>query len=166
MSNMVELKHLEMEIQKYQFRYLRNQLNEKKLYRGDPRLLMYVFFHDGKKQAEIAKGLCVKPASLTVMLQRMEQAGLVVRKNDEQDQRVQRVYITDLGRETSEKTVELFQKAVKGFFEGVPEEDLAVYQGVLEKVKENVLRMLEATSGSDSAEQESERTTCLSLQNM
>ena len=80
MSDRVELKHLEMENQKYQFRYLRNQLNEKKLYRGDPRLLMYVYFHDGRKQAEIAKGLCVKPASLTVMLQRMEQAGLVNRK--------------------------------------------------------------------------------------
>lgn len=62
MSDRVELKHLEMENQKYQFRYLRNQLNEKKLYRGDPRLLMYVYFHDGRKQAEIAKGLCVKPA--------------------------------------------------------------------------------------------------------
>ena len=82
---------------------------------------MYVYFHDGRKQAEIAKGLCVKPASLTVMLQRMEQAGLVNRKSDEQDQRVQRVYITELGRETSKKTVELFQKAVKGFFEGVSE---------------------------------------------
>ena len=116
MSDRVELKHLEMENQKYQFRYLRNQLNEKKLYRGDPRLLMYVYFYDGRKQAEIAKGLCVKPASLTVMLQRMEQAGLVNRKSDEQDQRVQRVYITELGRETSKKTVELFQKAVKGFF--------------------------------------------------
>ena len=55
----------------------------------------------------------------------------------------QRVYITELGRETSKKTVELFQKAVKGFFEGVSEEELAVYQGVLEKVKENVLRMLD-----------------------
>ncbi len=167
MSDRVELKHLEMENQKYQFRYLRNQLNEKKLYRGDPRLLMYVYFHDGRKQAEIAKGLCVKPASLTVMLQRMEQAGLVNRKSDEQDQRVQRVYITELGpRSQQEKTVELFQKAVKGFFEGVSEEELAVYQGVLEKVKENVLRMLDETSGSETAEQESERTTCLSLQNI
>ena len=166
MSDRVELKHLEMENQKYQFRYLRNQLNEKKLYRGDPRLLMYVYFHDGRKQAEIANGLCVKPASLTVMLQRMEQAGLVNRKSDEQDQRVQRVYITELGRETSKKTVELFQKEVKGFFEGVSEEELAVYQGVLEKVKENVLRMLDETSGSETAEQESERTTCLSLQNI
>ena len=166
MSDRVKLKHLEMENQKYQFRYLRNQLNEKKLYRGDPRLLMYVYFHDGRKQAEIAKGLCVKPASLTVMLQRMEQAGLVNRKSDEQDQRVQRVYITELGRETSKKTVELFQKAVKGVFEGVAEEEHAVYHGVLEKVKENVLRMLDETSGSETAEQESERTTCLSLQNI
>ena len=139
MSDRVELKHLEMENQKYQFRYLRNQLNEKKLYRGDPRLLMYVYFHDGRKQAEIAKGLCVKPASLTVMLQRMEQAGLVNRKSDEQDQRVQRVYITELGRETSKKTVELFQKAVKGFFEGVSEEELEEFT---DSVLENQGRLM------------------------
>lgn len=166
MSDIEKLKHLEMEVQRSQFRYLRNLMNENKLYRGDPRLLMYVFFHDGRKQAEIARGLCVKPATLTVMLQRMEQAGLVERRNDTQDQRVQRVYITELGRETSKKTVELFQKAVKGFFEGVSEEELAVYQGVLEKVKANVLKLLEESSGSEDAEQKGEKTTCLSLQDI
>lgn len=55
MSDRVELKHLEMENQKYQFRYLRNQLNEKKLYRGDPRLLMYVYFHDGRSRRKSPK---------------------------------------------------------------------------------------------------------------
>ena len=44
MSDIEKLKHLEMEVQKSQFRYLRNLMNENKLYRGDPRLLMYVFF--------------------------------------------------------------------------------------------------------------------------
>ncbi|MFQ9393798.1 MAG: MarR family winged helix-turn-helix transcriptional regulator [Lachnospiraceae bacterium] len=124
MSDRVELKHLEMENQKYQFRYLRNQLNEKKLYRGDPRLLMYVYFHDGRKQAEIAKGLCVKPASLTVMLQRMEQAGLVNRKSDEQDQRVQRVYITRAGPGDQQENRGTLSESGERFLKGCPRRSL------------------------------------------
>ena len=53
-------KHLEIartSVSNLEFRYLRNLMNENKLYRGDPRLLMYVFFHDGQKQAEIARTL-------------------------------------------------------------------------------------------------------------
>ena len=166
MSDIEKLKHLEMGVQKSQFRYLRNLMNENKLYRGDPRLLMYVFFHNGRKQAEIARGLCVKPATLTVMLQRMEQAGLVERRNDTQDQRVQRVYITELGKETSEKTVDVYKNAVKKFYQGVTDEEMEGYRSTLEKVKANVLKLLEESSGSEDAEQKGEKTTCLSLQNI
>ena len=166
MNDIEKLKHLEMETQRLQFRYLKNLMLENNLYRGDPRLLMYVFFHDGRKQAEIANGLCIKPATLTVMLQRMEQAGLVERKSDPQDQRVQRVYITELGKKTSEKTVEVYKNAVRSFYLGVTEEEIQGYQCTLEKVKKNVLKLLEETTDSDGSKKEGDETTCLSLQNM
>ena len=73
---------------------------------------------DGNRRKPAQRAVCVKPATLTVMLQRMEQAGLVERRNDTQDQRVQRVYITELGKETSEKTVDVYKNAVKKFYQG------------------------------------------------
>ena len=40
------------------------------------------------------------------------------------------------------------------------------YRSTLEKVKANVLKLLEESSGSEDAEQKGEKTTCLSLQDI
>ena len=45
MSDIEKLKHLEMEVQKYSVSLSEKSAATKtKLYRGDPRLLMYVYF--------------------------------------------------------------------------------------------------------------------------
>ncbi|UUZ80140.1 MarR family transcriptional regulator [Paenibacillus sp. P26] len=53
---------------------------------------------DGQIQKELARKVHVKPATMNVMITRMERAGLVVRRPDENDQRLSRVYLTDKGR--------------------------------------------------------------------
>jgi len=53
---------------------------------------------DGVTQSELAHGLHVAPATVTIALQRMERIGLVERRPDKRDQRVTRVFLTDRGR--------------------------------------------------------------------
>ena len=117
MNELKEIKHTEIHIRKNEFRCIRNILNREQLYKGDPILLMYVASHDGKTQSEIAKELCIKPASLTVMVKRMEQAGLIVRKADEKDMRITRVFISETGKETSRKTARLFEEVVEQIYQ-------------------------------------------------
>lgn len=68
------------------------------LHPGQEFLLMNLWLEDGPRQSELADQLCVQPATLTRMIDRMEKAGYIRRQPDPDDQRVSRVYLTDNGR--------------------------------------------------------------------
>lgn len=138
-----KIKTMEMKMRKYQFRYIRRQIDEANLYKGDPRLLMAIVEKEGCTQAELAKKLCIKPATLTVMIKRIETAGLIERRMDERDLRLLRVYPTEEGRRIAAKTQEVLRDAVYMMFEGIEESDLAVYERVVEAITENLKNDLE-----------------------
>jgi DNA-binding MarR family transcriptional regulator len=65
--------------------------------------LRVVSAHDGISQRELAGELHVAAPTISRMLQGMERAGLVERRDDQHDQRVTRVYLTDRGRTFEKK---------------------------------------------------------------
>ena len=132
------IEKLDMQLHKYQFRYIRHLIDEADLYKGDPRLIMTVVKKEGCTQAELAKVLCIKAATLTVMIKRMEIAGLIERKADEKDLRVIRVYSTTKGKEIAKKTKKIFHDAIGMMFDGIDERELAVYENVLRKISERL----------------------------
>ncbi len=67
------------------------------LHPGQEFLLASLWPQDGLTHTEVAENLCVQPATVTRMLDRMETAGLVQRQTDSGDQRVSRVYLTEKG---------------------------------------------------------------------
>jgi DNA-binding MarR family transcriptional regulator len=67
------------------------------LYRGQPPVLYELWQSEGLTQKELADRLGVTPATITKMLQRMEKAGFIQRKQDAADQRISRVYLTEAG---------------------------------------------------------------------
>ena len=58
------------------------------LYRGQPPVLHFLHEEDGLTHSALAVRLNVTPATVTKMLQRMENAGWVIRRPDAVDQRV------------------------------------------------------------------------------
>jgi len=48
----------------------------------------------GRKQAELAEGLGIKPANLVPLIDAMEKRGLAERRRDESDRRTYRLYLT------------------------------------------------------------------------
>jgi DNA-binding MarR family transcriptional regulator len=69
------------------------------LYPGQEFLLLNLQPQDGLTHSEVAENLCVQPATVTRMLDRLVRAGLVQRRTDEGDQRISRVYLTEKGQE-------------------------------------------------------------------
>jgi DNA-binding MarR family transcriptional regulator len=69
------------------------------LHRSQAMVLCKLFAQDGMTQSEIAQQLSVQGATMTDMLQRMEEASLVSRRRDPEDNRLVRVYLADTGRE-------------------------------------------------------------------
>src|SRR5271169_5136944 len=69
------------------------------MYRAQAALLCRLFVNNGMTQSEIADQLAVQGATVTNILQRMEEAGLVTRQRDADDNRLVRVYLTEAGRQ-------------------------------------------------------------------
>ncbi|MBU2703509.1 DNA-binding MarR family transcriptional regulator [Sporomusaceae bacterium BoRhaA] len=72
-----------------------------KLHSGQIRLLSLISQNDGASQKDLAEEMDVRPSSMTEMLLRMEQTGLITRKQDENDQRVMRIFLTETGKKAA-----------------------------------------------------------------
>ena len=66
---------------------------------GQPKVLDFLGLHDGSVQKRIAAGCQIDPATLTGLLSRMEEKGLIERRSENGDRRSLHVYLTELGWE-------------------------------------------------------------------
>lgn len=66
-------------------------------------ILKELSMSEGMTQKELAAEMRITAPSMSVNLQKMENAGFLIRKTDDSDMRQIRVYLTDKGRETAEK---------------------------------------------------------------
>ena len=80
------------------------------MYPGQPPMLFMLNKKDGQSQKELAETLNLKPATITVMLKRMESANIVLRKPDLKDQRISRVYLTKEGKKLCEEAVHVMKE--------------------------------------------------------
>ncbi|MHC1694851.1 MAG: MarR family winged helix-turn-helix transcriptional regulator [Eubacteriales bacterium] len=73
-------------------------------------VLMTISHREGITQSELAAHMRLTAPSVSVALQKMEENGLVEKRSDASDQRQSRLYMTDKGRELSERTDRLFKE--------------------------------------------------------
>jgi DNA-binding MarR family transcriptional regulator len=108
------------------------------MHRAQATLLCRLFVQDGMTQSEIAEQLAVQGATVTNMLQRMEEAGLVARRRDPEDNRLVRVYLTDTGRQQERAITEQFMKVEEAIFEGLDHQDRTVLRRMLRRMLSNI----------------------------
>lgn len=113
-------------------------LDEIGVYPGQPPLLFLLSKTDGLSQKEIAAKLGVKPSTITVMLKRIENGNLVVRKQDAEDNRVSRVYITEEGREVCEKAKSKMRLLNEECFGNFTVEEQVVLRRLLMQMRDNL----------------------------
>src|SRR5450759_806859 len=110
------------------------------LHRSQAMVLCKLFVQDGMTQSEIAQQLSVQGATMTDMLQRMEESGLVSRRRDLDDNRLVRVYLTAAGQEKERFIMEQFLKLEAAIFAGFSESERAVLRQLLDRSLENINR--------------------------
>ena len=115
-------------------------LEKAEVYPGQPPMLIALYHQDGQSQKELAKKLNIKPATITVMLKRMENSKLLERRPDTQDQRVTRVYLTDKGRETFIKVREILDGITAECFSNFTSEEEVILRRLLMQVRDNLQR--------------------------
>lgn len=77
---------------------LHRALARAEIHPGQAMMLRVLAHHGECGQSELADALAVSRPNVTRILQRLERAGLVARRTDEEDQRHSRVVLTDAGR--------------------------------------------------------------------
>ena len=115
-----------------------NLMDEIAMHRAQATLVCQLFVQDGTTQTEIANQLGVQGATVTNMLQRMEEAGLVTRQRDHDDNRLVRVYLTAEGRAKERSIHEQFAKVEAAIFAGFSEEDRAILRTLLGRMLNNM----------------------------
>ncbi|MFE5321952.1 MarR family winged helix-turn-helix transcriptional regulator [Paenibacillus sp. NPDC056579] len=106
-------------------------IQEYDVFPGQPPLLLRLSDKDGQMQKELANSMHIQPATLTVMITRMEKAGLVERKPDAEDQRVSRVYLTEKGRFAAGKVKEALRTIEEQCFRNFSPEEKLLFRRLL-----------------------------------
>lgn len=82
----------------------------------------------------IARAIDLKQATVTVLVNKLEEAGLVTRRRDTEDRRRVWVELTEPGRAALERSPDLLQNRFERGFESLDEWEKAMIIAVLEKV--------------------------------
>ncbi len=114
------------------------------VYRGQPPLLEALWEQDGLTHSNLAARLHVTPATMSRMIQRMEKAGFVARKPDPADLRVSRVYLTQAGKDIRSAIVQAIRTIEADTFAGFTLEERVLLRRLLERVRDNLVRVVGA----------------------
>lgn len=93
---------------------------------------------DGVRQVELAEGLDVEPITLCRMIDRLEEAGLVERRKDEEDRRAWRIHLTPKSRPIIDELHRLAELFHGDILAGIPHTERDRALGVLARVRANI----------------------------
>ncbi|MDE5824535.1 MAG: MarR family transcriptional regulator [Lachnospiraceae bacterium] len=105
---------------------------------GQPKVLDYLKEHDGASQKEIAAGCYIEAASLTSVLSRMEEKGMIERRMLNGNRRSLYVFLTDFGRELLERVEKEFSDIEESVFTGITEEEQKHFMEIFVKIYDNI----------------------------
>ncbi len=111
------------------------------LHKGQPQILAMLWERDGLTQKDIAESLRVKPSTITVMLRRMERAGLLKRETDPQDMRVSRVYLTEKGKSLRKEVEEIMKALEEECFANFTLEEKVLLRRFFLQIRDNLRRV-------------------------
>lgn len=121
-------------------RGLLERLKETGLTIGQPKVLDYLKEHDGSNQKEIARACFLEAGSLTSILNRMEEKGLVERRMLNGNRRSFHVFLTENGKKNQELVEEMFAEIEKDALDGISSEEFETFMEVYRKIYENLLQ--------------------------
>ncbi len=121
--------------------YVDRAISKLGIHRNQHIILMHLAKRaDLPSQKELAEHLRVSPAAVAVALQKLEEEGYISRRHGEKDSRFKKIVITDKGKETVEKSCEIFRKIDSAMCQGLSDKELADMRVCLEKMRDGLKR--------------------------
>ena len=110
----------------------------KELYAGQDMVLHFLKQHDGCSQSELATSLCVEAPTVTRMIERMGEKGLVERHSDQEDARVMRVYLTPKGSDYESRIAGVWDQMEAQAVASFTLEERVLFRRLLMQMAENL----------------------------
>ena len=120
---------------------LMEQLADTGLTLGQPKVLDYLKDHDGASQKEIAAGCLIEAGSLTSILNRMEEKGLIERKMLNGNRRTFHIFMTESGKKNQKLVEEASKKIEKTALNGISEEEQKLFMDIFCRIYQNLADM-------------------------
>jgi MarR family transcriptional regulator for hemolysin len=97
---------------------------------------------EGLKQTELAEMLDLQPITLTRLLDRLCDGGMIERRSDPNDRRAKRLFLTPAARPLLERLADLGEEMMTTALAGVDRETVERMVGQLAIVKENLRQVI------------------------
>ena len=121
---------------------MRKLLGDKKeacgLTRGQPRILVYLFHHDGCMQKDFCREYSLEASTVSNLLVAMEKDGLLRRERNPSTSRIVNVYITEKGKQVQHNLEPVYDKLEDIAFEGISEEEKEHFLMILKTITKNM----------------------------
>lgn len=101
-------------------------------------VLSHLWQKDGLQQTELALCTNRNRANVTRILDILERESIVERRDDSNDRRVFRIYLTDKGKSLREATAKCAEQSIKDSLKGLTKDEIDTCIKVLLKIKSNV----------------------------
>ena len=108
--------------------------------RAQWKVLFRLTRHPGLRQIELADMLDIEPITLSRIVDRLEEGGLVTRVADPADRRAWRLHITARAQPLVEKLRRVADEMIAEAFAGVDAKDIEITRQVLARARENASR--------------------------
>lgn len=114
------------------------------IHRNQHIILMHLASGDDMpSQKELANHLNVSPAAIAVALQTLENDGYIKRSSDEKDSRFKKIYITQKGRKTVEKSRQIFYEIDSAMCKELTDDEILSLENCLIKMRDGLKKIKE-----------------------
>ena len=120
---------------------LLEQLKHTGLTLGQPKVLDFLKDHDGVSQKEIAAGCLIEAGSLTSILNRMEEKGLIERRILNGNRRTFHIFMTEKGKENQKTVEQVFVNIEETAKEGISPEEMEQFMQVYHRIYRNLSKV-------------------------
>lgn len=112
-------------------------VNEEGLFSGQQHIILLLKHNEGLTVGQIAEAIGVATATASVSVKRMEKAGFLVRRSDECDARITKLYLTEKGYYATEHIKEKMDALEQIMAKGLTEEEKLLLSDLMDRIIDN-----------------------------
>ncbi len=117
-------------------------------------VLAFLAYEDGVTQRTLVERTHLRAPTISVILGKMEDEGMVERRQNPVDKRETYVYITDHGRQTDQNAIEKIRETDALAVGGLTEDEIQMLLSLLSRMRSNLINALDGkkTDGEEEGE--------------